>query len=349
MPGIRPLPAGPSPAHFQPTERRRRSPAAAPDRLYSTYGLTIASQLELPELAPLASSGHPDVRIELGELPDRLEEAEAEAGTPWLQCSHSGCQFLLDSIARFRVEQGRRIRIERRLAPERGATVAEGDLRVYLLGSALGALLHQRHWLPLHISAVQTPAGIWGFTGDSGAGKSTLAAWLHYRYGWKLVSDDVGVIKPEEALPTLYPGPPRLKLWKDALERLSIDRQGLVRDLTRRDKFHLNRHHGFTDLTEPLGALVLLERTPRDEKATLERVEGIEAFRVVMSALYLPEWGRRFNGPARLMHYCAELTRQIQIYRYRRPWSLEKAEDSLTPLIQQIREETGHASSFRPT
>jgi hypothetical protein len=200
----------------------------------------------------------------------------------------------------------------------------------------LGALLHQRHWLPLHISAVETPSGAWGFTGNSGAGKSTLAAWLHYHYGWKLVSDDVGVIKPEEGHPTLYPGPPRLKLWKDALERLGIERQGLVRDLTRTEKFHLNQHQGFKTTTEPLRALVMLERGPSDEKACVEAIEGVEAFRIVMSALYRPEWGQRFNGPDRLMQYGADLARQIRVYRYRRPWSLESMEQSLAPLLQRI-------------
>ncbi|MCL7939406.1 hypothetical protein M8009_03685 [Halomonas sp. ATCH28] len=342
MPGTRDLPALDFPPVSPLPNRRRNSSPPHCFRFYATYGLTIASQLELPELEALPPEASPDIHIRIGEVAGHLEEAEFS--TPWLQCSGNCCQFLLDRIARYRVEQGMSIRVDRRLGPACGSTTDEGDLRVYLLGSALGALLHQRHWLPLHISAVQTPAGVWGFTGDSGAGKSTLAAWLHYRYGWKLVSDDVGVIRPEETPPTLYPGPPRLKLWKDALERLGIDRQGLVRDLTRTEKFHLNRHLGFTHDSEQLKALVMLERVPADEKASIEPVEGVEAFRIVMSALYLPEWGQRFNGPARLMQYGADLARQIRVYRYRRPWSLEKVEESLTPLMHHIHERAGHAS-----
>ncbi|QTF91364.1 hypothetical protein [Halomonas sp. BM-2019] len=344
MPGIRVLPAQDSaPVPSPPSAAERRKPhAPAAYRYYTTYGLRIGSQLELPELEALPPDTRPDIRVELGELPGQLDDAELS--TPWLQCSHNRCQFLLDPIARYRIEEGRHIRIDRRLAPVGGTTVDEGDLRLYLLGSALGALLHQRNWLPLHISAVQTPGGVWGFTGDSGAGKSTLAAWLHYRYGWKLVSDDVGVIKPEEEHPTLYPGPPRLKLWRDALKRLGIERQGLVRDRTRTEKFHLNGHLGFTHGNEPLKTLVMLERVSPDEPASIEPVEGIEAFRIVMSALYLPEWGQHFNGPARLMQYGADLARQIRVYRYRRPWSLERVEESLIPLIQQIHEGAGDAS-----
>ncbi len=342
MASIRVLPAEDMEPVPPTPERRRNASGSLPYRYYTTYGLRIGSQLELPELEPHPAEPHPDIRIQVGELDEPFEGADVT--TPWLQCSSDRCQFLLNHIARYRVERGRTIRIDRRLGPAGASTASEGDLRLYLLGSALGALLHQRHWLPLHISAVQTPAGVWGFTGDSGAGKSTLAAWLHYRYGWKMVSDDVGVIKPGEAAPTLYPGPPRLKLWKDTLERLEIDRQGLARDLTRTEKFHLNRHQGFTHHTEPLKALVMLERAFPGQKASIEAVEGVEAFKVVMSALYLPEWGQRFNGPARLMQYGADLARQIRVYRYRRPWSLEKIEESLAPLIQELHEGAGHAS-----
>ncbi|MFO8046017.1 MAG: hypothetical protein R6U30_09120 [Halomonas sp.] len=340
MPGINTLPGEdlvPAPSTL---DRRKIPPADTSYRYYTTYGLTIGSQLELPELESLPPKTSPDIRIQAGELADHLEKAEVS--TPWLQCSNNRCQFLLERVARFRVEDGRDIQVDRRLSPACGTTVDERDLRGYLLGSAMGALLHQRHWLPLHISAVQTPAGVWGFTGDSGAGKSTLAAWMHYRYGWKVVSDDVGVIKPGEAHPILYPGPPRLKLWKDTLERLGIDREGLARDLTRMEKFHLNQHQGFTHDTEPLKVLVMLERGLGSEKASLTKVEGVEAFRIVMKALYLPEWGQRFTGPARLMQHGSELAQRIRVYRYRRPWSLEKVEESLNPLTQLLLGGTGH-------
>lgn len=340
MPGTRDLAGQDNPTVPTSWERRQYPPSPPPLRYYTTYGLTIASQLELPELEALPAEASPDIRIRVGNLADHLEGAAFS--TPWVQCTSDRCQFLLDRLARVRVEQGKRICVDRRLTLARGSTSDEGDLRVYLLGTVLGALLHQRHWVPLHISAVETPSGTWGFTGSSGAGKSTLAAWLHYQYGWRLVCDDVGVIKPDEGHPILYPGPRRLKLWKDALERLGIERQGLVRDLTRTDKFHLNQHQGFKTNTAPLRALVKLERGAPDEKACAEAIEGVEAFRTVMSALYQPEWGQRFNGPARLMQYGADLARQIRVYRYRRPWSLESMEQSLAPLLQRIHDGARH-------
>ncbi|MEG8053162.1 hypothetical protein QP185_07710 [Sphingomonas aerolata] len=51
----------------------------------------------------------------------------------------------------------------------------------YLLGTALGALLHQRALLPLHCNAIVHDGKAFLFCGDSGAGKSTLAAVFEAR------------------------------------------------------------------------------------------------------------------------------------------------------------------------
>lgn len=325
----------------EPHERRGVMRAAClQDHYYRTYGLTIRSQIELPELPPVPPDLAPDIEITTGPLSETLEGASVRE--PWLQYSEDRCQLFVEGVARYRIEQGRRIQVDRRVLTAPPARALEGDVRLYLLGTALGALLHQRHWLPLHLSALDTPSGIWGFTGHSGAGKSTLAAWLHYHQDWPLVSDDVGVIKPGEELPYLYPGPPRLKLWKDVLITLGIDHQGLARDLTRTDKYHLVRHRGFQPHARPLRYLVLLERAEKQEPASLEPLAGLEAFKAVMATIYRPEWGQAFNGPARLLDYAADLARRIQVYRYRRPWSLEGMEQSLEPLLQRIHDGARH-------
>ncbi|WP_146218687.1 hypothetical protein [Halomonas sp. LBP4] len=319
-----------------PNERRGHpSPTVSP-HFYSTYGLRLSSQLEFPELRPLPPGMAADVEIVADDLPDMLEDSDGSE--PGLQYSEDRCQFCCEGIARCRVEQGRRIQLDRRVPLKPGASPPDEDLRHYLLSTALGALLHQKHWLPLQLSALETPSGVWGFTGDAGAGKSTLAAWLHYCQGWPLVSDDVGVIRPGETPPYLYPGPPRLKLWDGALATLGIDPRDLVRDPSRADRYHLIQHHGFRTYAQPLRALVTLERAGEGEDATLEPLNGREAFRVVAASLYHLEWGRTFNGPARLMTHAADLARRIRVYRYRRPWSLDDMEQSLAPLVALIHE-----------
>lgn len=299
---------------------------------YHIYGLNLAALIELPELPELLVSGvEPEiaVTVSLATLTDKLAGATSESS--YFQVSGDQCQLNVDGIARYRIEQGQRILID----PAPGS--APGDVRVYLLGSALGALLHQRGNLPLHVSSVATPGGVWAFTGDSGAGKSTLAATLHFHFGWPLLSDDVAVL--EQAVherPLLYPGPPRLKLWQDAVTYLAIDSNDLTPDMARVNKFHVPLAEGFEHDPQRLRALVLLERANDDEPPSLTQVSGAAAFRAVAGAIYRPEMAHLLGNRNSLFRQCAALASQIAVYRYRRPWSLISLDSHLQPLVEQV-------------
>ncbi len=315
-------------------ERRGNVPASNKHFYYHTYGLKIESQLELPELHETPPCDQPDVTIETPGVEEQLEGATFRNG--WLEMGNERCQINIEGIARYRIEHGQRVLLDRRVPRDVDPAADPGDVRLFLLGGALGALLHQRQWLPLHVSALKTPGGVWAFTGHSGAGKSTLGAWLHHTLGWPLVTDDVAVIKPHEDKPYLHPGPPRVKLWKDALAALDIQIDGLVRDLTRADKYHLMLREGFQNTAYPLTALVMLERSNDGESSTLERIKGVEAFKVVMTSLYRPEMAEEFSDPRGLIKHCAALVSKIRVYRFRRPWSLLDIEENLEPLLSEI-------------
>ena len=104
---------------------------------YRLFGLHVLSDLPLPELAPVDPAEEPDVRIILG--------AAAEA---------TGTLLEIADIAQFQVEGGREIRVE----PLPG--VSERNIRLFLLGSAMGMLLHQRGLLPLHANAIEIGRGV---------------------------------------------------------------------------------------------------------------------------------------------------------------------------------------------
>ncbi|MDN3554786.1 hypothetical protein [Halomonas maura] len=321
-------------------ENRNHSPPSSFPYHYATYGLMMSSQFELPELPSVSCPASMDVSIVAASLSETLEIPHVKEH--WLQYAENCCQFSLEGVARYRIEQGCRIQVDRYGQEEQAGQGQATEFRPYLLGTALGALLHQRRWLPLHLSALNTPSGVWGFTGRSGAGKSTLAAWLHYHKGWSLISDDVGVVKPGETLPYLYPGPPRLKLCSDALTHLGLDGPDLVRDMTRADKYQIIKHRGFRRTARPLRHLVVLERTTEDSHVGLSPLQGLEAFQAVMAAIYRPECARIFTGPGRLLDFAADLARSIKVYRYRRPWSLQNMEQGLAPLIERIQHEATH-------
>jgi hypothetical protein len=307
-----------------------------PKYYYRTYGMTIASEIEIPEILEIPPVTTPDLDILTPNVTNRMEDASYS--DQWYQIGGQRCQIEIPGIARYRVEGGQRLMLDRRGVGANEALTRPGDVRIYLLGSALGVLIYQRKWLPLHVSALDTPAGVWAFTGDSGAGKSTLGAWLHHTQGWPLVSDDVAVIKPEEAEPLLHPGPSRVKLWQDALSALGIDKEGLTRDLSRHDKYHLSLSRVFDHQAKPLRGLVKLERADPDEPASLMRIEGIDAFLTLAAALYRADLGKEFYGPAELMHSLSALRSKIEVYRFRRPWSLDDMDENLAPLLSKLME-----------
>lgn len=302
---------------------------------YQVYGLTIDSGIEIPELA-LADQATSDARIQLGTVPEHL--SYPILSTEWIEYDKHSCLLKIEGVGRFLVEHGNTITIDRRENRNRnpGEGAPPADVRVYLLGSAFGALLHQRGWLPLHVSAVQSDRGVWAFTGDSGAGKSTLAGWLHHRFGWPIVSDDVSVLKPADPLPHLHPGPRKLKLWQDAVDYLDCHDQRLVQDLSNTPKFQLYLSDRHYYQPGPIRSLVVLDRCEDGERSSLERVKGTQAFQAVMTAVYRPFMAEWFRDPAELMQDLITLCGQIEVYRFRRPWSLEQMERQLEPVLEEI-------------
>jgi hypothetical protein len=129
----------------------------------------------------------------------------------------------VSDIARYLVVDGREIVVER--YPD----CSEEGLRLYLLGSAFGALLHQRRLLVMHASTIQTAQGAVMFVGDSGHGKSTLLAALVKR-GYAMLADDVTAVDMDSpSSPVALASFPSLRLCADAADRLDYSVEGLAR------------------------------------------------------------------------------------------------------------------------
>ena len=299
---------------------------------YRIYGLNLQSALEIPELTPTDES-RTDAEITFGDVPSNLDNALARYQR--LEFGDGKCLLKVPGIGRFLITEGNSIRIDRRedRSRRRGQGSPVADVRVYLLGSALGALLHQRRWMPLHVSAVQADSGVWAFTGNSGAGKSTLAACLHRRFRWPIVSDDVSVLRPHDKIPMLHPGPRKLKLWQDAVNHLGFHGQRMSQDLSHTDKYQLYLEDHLPQEPGRLRALVVLDRCAAGETPGLEQLSGIRAFEAITASVYRPLFAKFFRQPEELMENKTRLAGEIEVYRFRRPWTLEGMVEQLDPLL----------------
>ncbi len=304
---------------------------------YSTYGFTVVSHIPLPELTPIDACDQPDIEIVAGNVDQTL--LNGRQINRWLQMGEDQCQMWIEGIANYRVESGKRIVVDRRVKKPLAAAASPADVRVYLLGSALGVLAYQHGWLPLHINAVQAPSGeLWAFTGPSGAGKSTIGAWLHTRLGWPQITDDVAVVKPEDQMPLLYAGPRKIKLWKETMEALQIGMEGAQRDLSRVDKFHIpapNAHEA--TILAPLHHLVVLERGAEGSQPSLTEVFGDEAVVMLLDTLYRIEFGREFMAPDTIVQRCEKLAAKLHIYRFSRPWGFDAMAENLAPILKKTK------------
>lgn len=178
---------------------------------YKVYGLAISSELELPELVP-DTNITTDVSIGFGTVPEHLPKVIGSGRL--FEAAKNDFLFKFQGIGRYRVQNGNRILIQ----PQRD-TLPE-EIRLVLLGSSIGALLHQRGMLAIHGSAITDGKQTVILSGQSGAGKSTLAAGL-LELGYPVIADDISVIGENGKQQLIVErGIPHLKLWQDALDHL---------------------------------------------------------------------------------------------------------------------------------
>lgn len=153
-----------------------------------------------------------------------------------------------------------------------------------LFSHALPLWLETRGVPVLHGSVVATGGRAVGLVGASGVGKSLLAAELA-GLGFVLLADDGLALRRDEAGGwRAFHGPPLLRLWPSALDRLGIAAGELPRvhpalakrrlRLEEEDGGALAEAGGGSPATGvPLAALYLLERRPEPRSAGEERLE----------------------------------------------------------------------------
>ena len=301
---------------------------------YQLFGFTIASEIECPELPQSPNVSAPDVHFKRDQLSEDIADRVKVYPRSFLrpQIGSGVFQFELPGIARYRVEAGSTIRV----SPFQGST--ETDIRPYLLGTAMGALLLQRRLLPLHVCAIAFDGQAHAFCGQSGAGKSTLAlAFL--RQGVRLLCDDVGLAVPQnDGQVRFYPGFPRVKLWRDTLGHFNIDEAPLARDVSRANKFHMNIEASFSTRPLPLAGLYALEKGPPDAPPRFEALDRHRAIGLLIEHTYRTELVMDVGDPHIHLRQCAEVARSVPAFSCYRPWDLDEADRSACAILEQLRQ-----------
>jgi hypothetical protein len=301
--------------------------------VYLLGEITLFSEIVLPELPLIQherATPHP-VTIRLGDVPDHLPGAvEVDP-----DCFATPSQYFLciDGTARYLVTNGREIVV----SPEADANPL--DVRAWLLGNIFVALCHQRGLLPLHACAVSSEPvngrqGVAAFLARSGQGKSSLAAHLAQR-GLRVLADDVCLIDPTPADEILVtPSSPWLKLWRNSLQNLGRQAEGLERVLSEHDKYRLPLEVAWK--REPIRKLVFLESN--EESSSAIRMEEVPRVKAVPLLMNLTHQAYVLEATGQLQETflrCSRVLSQARAYRLIRPWGLDHLQ-STADLVEKF-------------
>lgn len=302
---------------------------------YQLAGLGFQAPLPLPELgAEWSDAREADVQIATGAVPAPPQGPAPRGGMAWSSTSEC-CLLDIHGVARVAVSGGRDIRFERTNG------TSDDLLRLYLLGSVLGALWHQRGLLPLHAGAIAIDGRAWAFVGQSGAGKSSLVVTMA-ACGAGYLCDDVCVLQmTSDKGAYVWPGLARLRVSPEICELLALAGEPPLDPM---GKYTLAppwpRPHG----TRPLAGVVVLETDHDAAQPALDRLDSASALGALLTHTYRPEY---LSMEQRTRHFglCAAVAGQVPVYRLRRSWGTARLRDDALTVSKLL---AGLAATDRP-
>ncbi|KMY51876.1 aldolase [Peribacillus loiseleuriae] len=299
--------------------------------VYKAFGLHISSEIDLPETQKIKLENKDiDIVVEIADLTKRWE-VEAESNRYFL-IKENVCMFMVQGVAIYLIQDGNRIIVSPMVNAQ------EDQIRLYLLGTCMGAALMQRKILPLHGSAIAIDGKAYAIVGDSGAGKSTLASAFLNR-GYQLLSDDViPVTLSSDCIPIVTPAYPQQKLWMESLDQFGMDSRNYQPIIKRENKFAIPVAAQFASEPMPLAGIFEIVKV-EDQKVTLHPIKKMERF----LTLYRHTYRNFFIGDSGLMDWhfntSAKIVNKMNLYQLRRPISRFTAHELAELMLMTIKKE----------
>ncbi len=282
------------------------------DQLYSVYGLTISTDFVFPELATVDPSfATVDVSVKQGVVNSQVYNLDETKKYDW-DISEDHFALYIQEIGKFLVLQGRTIVVE---------VYHDADLsrvRLFILGTCFGVLIHQRNLLPLHGCAIATPSGCKIFAGPVGIGKSTLAAGF-VKSGYKILADDVSVISiPENRQPLVYPSYPQIKICPDSADKLSIQTDSLPSVDVAKTKFRYPIRNNYYSKPMVLSSIYFLDTTVKSDFEA-RQIKGISKFQKLIANTYRQMLMENIELKYNHFELCSKLSNIVPMYDLNRP------------------------------
>ncbi|NOV00221.1 aldolase [Paenibacillus planticolens] len=297
--------------------------------IYKAFGLTISSDMDLPELIKMSEQQEAaDIEICMDEDITRLFFELSDNPNQFL-VKENLIMFHIPGLATFSIQEGKRIAF----APMKEAE--QGEIRLLVLGTCMGAILMQRKIFPLHGSALAIHGKAYAIVGDSGAGKSTLAS-AFLNQGYQLLSDDViAVSLSQDNIPYVTPSYPQQKLWQDSLTKFGMESSNYQSLYGRVDKYYVPVSTNYFTESLPLAGVIELVKTENDAIA-IRRIEKLDRFyplfyhtyrNIFIQGLGLTDW--HFKTSASILQH-------IHMFQLSRPVSGFTAPQLVSTILETL-------------
>ncbi len=218
----------------------------------------------------------PNVRI-IYTKNDILKLISPKIDYPGFQVNENEFYMNVKQVARYLVKNGEEIFIQ----PEERSD--NDSIRLFLIGSVFGALLHQQHILPLHGSSFAYHGKGIVICGKSGIGKSSVVASFCKEAG-KFICDDITPLDISENGITIVPIKTRLKLWDDAIEKLELGNSKLERIRPMMGKFYFGDKEPYGE-RKTLDQIYILDKHNKPEYSVCE-LKGLDKYNAVRNHIY---------------------------------------------------------------
>jgi len=300
---------------------------------YKAYGLTIESEIAIPEFLPVKGEDPVDLfikseKIFLSPFLTRFRDRVIKRGK-------------LGTILYWKKKAAFLLKDNTLLVDPHPDSRETNMVNALLIGPVMGNVAMERGDCSVFHSAVMadpTGTGAVAVMAVSGQGKSTTASAMLER-GFSLVSDDLLILDKKD-YSTAYPGYPGMKLWGETVRRFVSEEEELPY-LGKRgvyDKRFRPLADSFHRTPIPIKAVFLLQFDDELTQPQTIRLSEKEAllklqphwYGSLFSGELLPLFGKR-----RLFEECAALAKNIPLYELSRPFDMGRLDESVE-LIQSL-------------
>ncbi|MES5956136.1 aldolase [Bacillus fungorum] len=299
------------------------------ETVYQAFGLSVVSDIPLPEL-PYTNNklDKIDVEIKIEDLSKIWFDLSDKQRT--FIVNENRVMFQVPNVVIFSIQGGKTITVSPLEKYE------EDMIRLWILGTCMGAILMQRKVFPLHGSAVVINGKAYAFIGESGAGKSTLASGF-IKKGYQFLSDDVIAISfsQETYAPIVIPSYPQQKLWQDSLTNFGMEKGEYQSICGREEKYSVPVTSQYFSEILSLAGIFELVKT-ESEEIEVRKIENLERFytlfrhtfrNFLIHDLGLTEWHFRQS---------ADILSKVDMYQLCRPISRFSAPQLVDVIINTI-------------